>query len=230
MIANNRRLAWMELDAAIFTLYVISPRTRLKLLLTRTVVLAIPLVMVYAVAGWNSKSAVFAPVQLFRSVEDADSDVERSTLFRDLENYNLLATLRYNPFVGTGFGHPYSEEVKLDDISFFKEYRFLPHNSVLGLWGFCGVFGFTGLSVPLVVAVFLGARSYNRARSPDERVAASAVLAMVVIYLIQAWGDIGFSEKRSIFLVSAALAVAGRLAVSTGAWGAGPARLKEVPL
>ena len=85
------------------------------------------------------------------------------------------------------------------------------------------MFGFTGLSLALVVGMFLSARSYRWARSPDERVAAFTALAMVVIYLIQCWGDIGFSEKKSIFLVGAALAVAGRLAVSTGAWVARPA-------
>jgi hypothetical protein len=184
--------------------------------------MALPLVVVYVAVGWNSKSTLFAPVQLFRSVEDAGADVDRSTLFRDLENYNLLATMRYYPLVGTGFGRPYNEVVQLDDISFFKEYRFLPHNSVLGLWGFCGALGFTGLWVSLVVGIFFALRSYYWARIPEERVAAFAALGMVLIYQIQAWGDIGFSEKKSIFLVSAALAVAGQVAVSTGAWGTHP--------
>jgi hypothetical protein len=219
MIANNRRLAWVELAATIFALYVISRRTRLKVLVTRTVVLALPLILGYVAAGWNSKSPVFAPVQLFRSVEDADAEETRSTLFRDLENFDLIVTLRYNPLVGAGFGRPYNEAVTLDNISAFKEYRFLPHNSVLGLWGFCGVIGFTGLMMPLVVGLFFSARSYSWAHSSGERIAAFTALAFVVIYLIHAWGDIGFAERKSIFLVSTALAVAARLAVSTGAWG-----------
>ncbi len=95
----------------------------------------------------------------------------------------------------------------------------MPHNSILGLWAFTGVFGFTGLFLALSVCVFLAARSYRLARSPDERTAAFAAIAMVLIYEIQCWGDIGFSEGRSIFLVGAAIAVAGKLAVSTGAWG-----------
>src|SRR6202035_3033720 len=105
--------------------------------------------------------------RLFHSVEDAN--VDSSTLFREIENYNLLYTLRQNPFLGTGFGRPFVEAAQNYDISFFKEYHFLPHNSVLGLWAFAGVFGFTGLSVALVVGVFLSARSYYWARSPDDR-------------------------------------------------------------
>jgi hypothetical protein len=32
------------------------------------------------------------------------------------------------------------------------------------------------------------------------------------------WGDIGFSERKAIFLVGPALAIAAQLAVTTGAW------------
>jgi hypothetical protein len=75
--------------------------------------------------------------------------------------------------------------------------------------------------------VFLAARAYQRASSPDERVAAFTALAMVVIDEIQRWGDIGFSERRGIFLVRPALAIAGQLARSTGAWTLRPARTRD---
>jgi hypothetical protein len=94
----------------------------------------------------------------------------------------------------------------------------MPHNSVVGLWAFCGAFGFTGLALSLVVGVYLAARSYQSARSPEERIAANMVISVVLIYVIHCWGDIGFSERRSIFLVGPMLAMAGQLAVSTGAW------------
>ena len=144
--------------------------------------------------------------------------MDGSTLFRDLENYNLLYTLRASPIIGLGFGQQFAETVVTPDISFFKEYRYMPHNSVLGLWCFTGLLGFTGLFVAPVVGVLLAARSYRWARVPDERVAAFTALGMVLIYLIQCYGDIGFSERESIFIVGAALAVAGQLALSTGAW------------
>jgi hypothetical protein len=218
MVANNRRIVWVEVAATVCMFYVISRRTPLKRLLTRSVLLALPLVLAYVAVGWNSNGRLFAPVKIFRSVEDAN--VDASTLFRDVENYNLLYTLRVaNPFIGTGFGEPFAEIVTLPDISFFKEYHYTPHNSVLGLWGFVGVFGFTGLFLAPVVGVLLAARSYQRARVPDERVAALTALGMVLIYLIQCWGDIGFSERESIFLLGAALAVTGQLAHATGAWG-----------
>src|SRR5206468_8264485 len=114
------------------TYWIVSRRSKLKRLVVHALLAALPLIVGYVGAGWNSQSKVFAPVKVFRSV--SDSDVDASTLYRDLENYNLLATMRANPFVGTGFGHPFAEIVTLPDISFFKEYRYMPHNSVIGLW------------------------------------------------------------------------------------------------
>jgi len=70
----------------------------------------------------------------------------------------------------------------------------------------------------LIVGQLLAARSYRYAQSPEGRAAASAAMAGIAVYAIHCWGDIGFTEPKSIFLVGAALAVAGQLAVSTGAW------------
>jgi len=221
MVANSRRLVWVEVSTVVFALYAISPWTHVKRQCTRAVLLVLPLILAYGGVGWNSNSRLFAPVRLVRSIGDADLDA--STRYREIENYNLIYTLRANPWLGTGFGHPFTEAVKGDDISFFKEYRFLPHNSVLGLWGFGGMLGFTGLWATVVVGILLAARSYFRAQSPEGRVAAFAAIASVLIYVIHCWGDIGFAEKNSIFLVGSALAVAGRLAQPTSVWTARPA-------
>jgi O-antigen ligase len=127
--------------------------------------------------------------------------------------------VKEHALVGSGFGHPYKLVIAMPDISFFHEWRFMPHNSVLGLWAFTGWLGFTGLSMAVVVAVYLAARAYRAARLPVERTAAFTAIAAIVIYWVQCWGDIGFSERNGIFLVAPAIALAGRLVVSTGAWG-----------
>jgi O-antigen ligase/polysaccharide polymerase Wzy-like membrane protein len=221
IVVNNRRIAWVEVAASLCLLYVFSRRTPLKRFLTRSVLAALPVLLLYIAVGWNSHASIFTPIRVFRTV--GDSEIDGSTLFRDIENYNLVYTMMRNPIVGAGFGVPFDEHVTTPDISFFREYHFMPHNSVLGLWGFTGLFGFTGLSAALVVGVFLAARSYRLARAPGDRVAAFTALGMILIYMIQCYGDIGFSERLSIFLVGPALAVAGQLALSTGGWGARPA-------
>jgi hypothetical protein len=217
MVANNRRLAWVELAASVLALYMVSRRTPLKRFITQSVLIAVPVLLVYVTAGWNSKAKIFSPVKIFRSV--GDGQVDGSTLYRDLENFNLIQMLKENPIIGSGFGHPYKIVVTMPDISFFKEWRYMPHNSVLGLWAFTGWIGFTCISVAAIVTVFLAARAYQASRTHGERAAAFTALATVLIYYVQCWGDIGFSERNGIFLVGPAIAVATRLAVSTGAWG-----------
>jgi hypothetical protein len=226
MVANDRRLVWVQVLLAMLTYWLMSHRSPFKRLFVRGFLLALPVLLVYVAVGWSSQSKIFAPVQTLRSV--GDSEVDASTLYRDLENYNLFATMRYNVLAGSGFGHPFVEEVKLPDISFFEEYRFMPHNSVLGLWAFCGPTGFTGITAALLVAVFLAARSYQGATVPDQRVAAVMTIAMIVIYMVHCWGDIGFSERRSVYLVGPALAMAGQLALSTGGWRIRPAKPRSV--
>ena len=221
MVANNRRLAWVQLGLSMVTLLAINPRSRPTRALMRAVVYGMPLILLYGAAGWSSSSPVFAPVRTVRSLGDAN--VDRSTFYRDTENFNLVYTFYENRLLGSGFGHPFEQAVNLDDISRdFKEWRFLPHNSILGLLAFAGVFGFCGLWLAPLVGIFLAARSYRHATLPEHRMAASVAMASVLVYTVHCWGDIGFTEPRSIFLVGAGLAVAGQLAVSTGAWPGRP--------
>jgi hypothetical protein len=217
LIANNRRLAWVQVTLSLAVLLGLNPTGRASRAIARTVVYAMPLILVYFGVGWSSGSKVFAPVRMVRSM--GDSDVDRSTLYRDAENYNLVYTFRQNPILGTGFGHPFELAVQLDDISYaFKEWRYLPHNSVLGLWAFTGVVGFTGLWAVFGVALTLGARSYRFARLPQHRTAIACAIGAILVYFIHCWGDIGYTEYRSIFLVGAALGIIGQMAVVTGAW------------
>jgi O-antigen ligase len=215
---NNRRLVWVQLAAGLGIALLVSRRSPMKRLLGKLALLMLPLIVIYIGAGWNSQSRIFAPISMFRSV--SDGQVNSSTLYRDLENYNLMMTMRLSPVTGVGFGQQFTEIVTLPDISFFKEYRYMPHNSILGLWAFTGPVGFAGIWITVVVAVFMASRSYRFARTPEERTAAVMVLSMIVIYLAQCWGDIGFSERRTIVLVGPAIAMAGQLAFATGAWRA----------
>jgi hypothetical protein len=218
MIANNRRLVWVEIVAAMLLLWVVSRRTVLKRFAANAVLLAMPLIVIYIAIGWEAPpgSKIFAPVQTFKSVDDQK---DSSTLYRDLENYNLIATMRENPIVPIGFGQPFMLKVRMDDISFFREFQFMPHNSLLGLWAFTGVLGFSGLWLVMSIAVFLAARSYHYATTAETRMTSYVVMATLLIYAIQCWGDIGFSEGRGIYIVGTALAIAGQVAKSTGAWG-----------
>jgi hypothetical protein len=220
LIANDRRLAWVQLMVGIGLALIMNPRSWMSRKLIRGTVLASPVLAVYIVAGWNLPPRVFRPVHTLKSmvsIERLDGTVDRSTLFRDVENYNLIYTFQQHPF-GLGFGHPFLTPVANDDMSGFVEYQYLPHNSLLGLMGFAGGLGFLGLFAPLVVALFLAARGQRLTKRPEEAMAAAVAVGNIAAYLMHIWGDIGFTESTSIFTVGASYAIAGQVAVSSGAW------------
>jgi len=216
MWGNNRRLVWAQFGIGCAILLLMNLRGRVTRILVRSTVYLLPVILVYCAVGWSSGSKIFAPVRTIRSM--VDSNVDRSTFYRDGENYNLVYTFKTNPVIGTGFGHPFELAVPLDDISTFKEWRYMPHNSILGLWAFTGMLGFTGLFWAPVCAMMLAARSYRMTRSPNERIAAIVAMGSIAAYFLHCWGDIGFTEQKSLFLVGVAIAVAGQLAMTSGAW------------
>jgi hypothetical protein len=225
MVANGRRLAWVELAAGVATVIALTPWSPAKRASVRALVAGSPLFLAYSILGWNSGSALFRPVQTLRSVVDSKADP--STLWRDLENYNLFYTLRHHPLLGTGYGHGYVETISLPDVSSaYALYRFLPHNSILGLWAYGGLVGFTMLWTMVVVGLFLAARAYQYAVTVDDRTAALAAVSIIVVYLVYCYGDLGLGTWTSVFTVAAAFAVAGKLAVATGAW---PSRQRARP-
>jgi O-antigen ligase len=227
MLVNNRRLAYVELAAALLVLFLVVPPSRLKRAALRAALVSLPVVALYAAAGWSSNAPVFRPVQTIRTVVDSDSD--RSSQTRDIENFNLFVTFKQHPLLGTGFGHEYVEYVAADTIAHtFPQYRYIPHNSLLGLWAFAGTVGFAAIWMPLAVAVFLALRSHDRARRPLDRAAALAVIATVVAFMGQAYGDMGLQSWEGSFLLALALSVAAQLAAAVGAWPAPSTALARV--
>ena len=224
MIANSRRIVWVELAAGLAVVFGLTPWTRAKRAIARAAVVASPLAVVYAVLGWSATSGFFGPVHTIRTLVDSDTD--GSTTWRDWENYDLVYTIRHNPLFGVGYGHGYVEYVKLPDVS--REYaleRFAPHNSILGLWAYGGVLGFAALWTLLVAGIFFGARAYRNAERAHDRAALLAAIVAIVVYVVHCYGDMGLGTWVGVFTVAPALAIVGQLAVTTNAW---PARLHPV--
>ena len=136
--------------------------------------------------------------------------------------------MKQTPLFGTGYGHGYIETIKLPDISgAYALYRYVPHNSILGLWAYGGFVGFTALWLMLVVGVFFAARSYRFATKPADRTVLLSCLVAIVIYLTHCYGDMGLGTWTAVFTIGPALAFASKLAVTTGAWGGGPSQTES---
>lgn len=228
MLANARRLAWVEVGLGALVILWLARWSRVKRWIARSVVVALPAIMLYVAAGWGSSARIFEPVRTIRSVVDSGSDA--STAWRDLENYDLYATFRRHPLLGKGYGHGYDEVIRLPDISgAFALYRHIPHNSILGLFAFAGLAGFTVIWMFVPIGIFLAVRSYRMATEPRDRIAALAAVATIVTYLVHVYGDMGLGTWTSVFTVGPALGLVAKVATAVGAWPARRAASRAAP-
>lgn len=217
MIANNRRLVWVHVALSLLVLWFVTPDNAFKRRVRRAVYVAIPLVTVYCIAGWHSEyGSMFKPVRILRSVVEPQTD--DSSLWRELENYNLLVTIKQSPVFGYGYGRKFIEALPLPAVDYSLEY-YCPHNSLLGLWAFAGLIGYTAITLMWGAGVYFAMRAYYATKVATDRVAAVISIGAVVAYMVQAFGDIGLGSFTGVYIIAPALAVAGKLAVATGAWG-----------
>ncbi len=217
MIANSRRMVWVQIILVFATLYLATPVNAMKRKVKRFTLYSSPLIVAYIAAGWSSSAGIFAPVKTIRSVVDSESD--HSTLWRDIENYNLAVTIKQNPVFGTGYGHPFWEVIPLPAVGYPLE-PFIPHNSVLGLWCYTGYIGFTAMTLLWVASVYFAMRAYHHTTEALDRTAALVSLGAILVYWVQCYGDMGLGAWTGVFTVAPAIAIAGKLSVSTGAWSA----------
>ena len=212
---NNRRLAFVSLGAAPLVIYLALKPSKRKRRVTWALAIAVPAMIGYVLIGSEivSPSPFLKPAKLVVSVMDQK---DNSSISRDIENENLIYTLRQDPVVTMGFGHEYQNSPNnpaVDLTLLFANFRLIAHNGVLWIWSVAGVFGFTLLWMVYPLASTLALRGYRAAQSPLERSAALASLAAVVVCVIQIWGDQGFNSYMTLVTFGVAFAVSTRLAV-----------------
>lgn len=215
IILNNRRLAFVSLAIAPFVMYLALDPSKRKRRITAALLVLAPLLAGYIFVGSEAEtsSPVWKPAKSIVSVLDQK---DASSQSRDVENENLIYTLRQSPVMFRGFGHEYDSSpnnppVDLSDT--FKNFRLIAHNGVLWLWSIAGVLGFALIWFIYPLAGTMAMRGYRAAGSPLERSAALAALGMVAVVVIQIWGDQGLSSYMTLLTFGVAFAVASRLAV-----------------
>jgi hypothetical protein len=214
---NNRRLAWASLGFSLVVVYAFLPRGKVKRKINWGLVGVSPVVLTYVVAGWGRPEAIFKPLRSFSTMT---TEEDASTLARNAENKGLLATLTRGSWIsGTGWGQEYVEiDSTFSIAAYYKEWRYVPHNSIIGALAFTGVIGFSCLWLVFPVSVFLNSRTWRIAQNPTERIASLTAITQVVICSNQMFGDMGLQSPTTLFMAASGFAVAGRLSASSGAW------------
>ncbi|MBI4818120.1 MAG: O-antigen ligase family protein [Deltaproteobacteria bacterium] len=211
MAANNRRLAYVALAACVASSFPLwRPAVRRFLWIASAI--ATPVLALYLALGWSSGSRFFRPAYSIRTMISSE---DTSTETREIENYNLTTTALARPILGQGLGHPYDERVVAYSIEAnFEQYRFIAHNSVLWLLSVGGLIGFLGIWIIVPLTSLYAWRAYRRARSGSDRVSAVFSHSIVVLYLAQAYGDIGMQSWLPTLVLGAALGMVGNLMAS----------------
>jgi hypothetical protein len=214
---NNRRLAWLSLLVGMGIVYVMLPKGKARRRVNVLLAVAAPLAAIYVAVGWGRSEGIFKPVHAISTMMGEHEDSSSET--RNIENYNLIMTLKSNPILGSGWGHEYEEvSVAYSIKEFFEQYRYIPHNSVLGVLAFTGLAGFTGIWQVFPVATFFLAHTHRTTNDPRVRMVAQSALVGLVVFVLQMWGDMGMGTITSDVLFAASLAVAMRLPVLAGTW------------
>ncbi|MET0147158.1 MAG: O-antigen ligase family protein [Ilumatobacteraceae bacterium] len=201
----QRRAAMVALFAGIIVLVVVLYHRRRKAFWFFTPTVAV-LGIGFIGATWNASGGlglastavktVLFPGQLAES--DAGSD-----MYRQIETFDLWATIRASPFTGLGFGQKFHAPIGLPDLSFFEFYEYIPHNSVLWIWVKMGVFGFVTMLYLMARAVQLGIRSALNIRSEEQAVTVLVGLTYVIMFIVFAYVDIAWGSRSTVFLALA---------------------------
>jgi len=213
---NTRRLAWVSLAMGLIVFFLLMPPGSAKRRANRALFAILPIVGLYVAIGWGRTERIFKPLQSFYTIT---SQEDSSTKSRNVENLGLIHTASTGPLMGTGWGHEYlnvSDKYALGQ--WFKLWRYIPHNSVLGLFAFMGLLGFYGYWLTFPTGMFLNARLARMGNTPLARQLGLIGAVQMVVCVNQYFGDMGMFSYKVVYVMSTSFAIALRTPILAGAW------------
>jgi hypothetical protein len=201
-VLDERRAAFVGLAAGfiVFTIVLFFRRRRAFLVL-------VPIVLVlfigYSAVFWNATGGVGFGARAVKTVFSPNEVSQRdsaSDIYRAIENYDLVSTIRAEKLTGVGFGKPFFQPAPLPDISFFVFFQYIPHNSVLWVWLKVGFVGFVSLLFVAAAVLRAGTRASLQVQSGDALAVTLSALAFVVMFFVFAYVDIAWDGRTCVFL------------------------------
>jgi hypothetical protein len=201
---GKRRAAYASLFMSFAGYLILMPRKEL-LRISKFIVPGLILLTVYTVVFWNSKGGIAGPLQQIKSgfdiSEEGNTEVVRdrdylSNLYRKIENYDLLFTIRNAAAIGIGFGTKYEQPLYLVPLNFeLRNYE--AHNSVLWLMVKGGATGFFLFWIFMNSLAFKGASLFFRLRDPYLKTVLALSVVSVIILVTAAFYDLHFVWYRN---------------------------------
>jgi hypothetical protein len=201
-MATQRRAAFLALGVACLLLAYVLLKERpyaFWLIVPPLLLLGVAYIAVY----WNAGGALGKPAQAIKSViapGQLNLRDQMSNVYRVLENINVRQTIRAAPLTGFGFGHPFLLVLPLPDISFFRYWQYLPHNSILWIWIKMGVGGFVAMLYLVGLSIMTAVRTWwQMPRNELSAIALTAVLYLIMHFLY-AYVDISWDIQSMLYV------------------------------
>jgi O-antigen ligase len=207
-VVSERRAAAIGLAVALILVAAVLGLVKPKRLLIIAPILLV-LIVGYLGAFWRSEEPIGFPAQAIKSViapGDTSEKDRSSDVYRAIENYDIMYTIKSKPITGLGFGHAFYQPIQLPSISFFVFYQYIPHNSILWIWIKLGIGGFVAMLFLFGSAVRNGIRSVLGMRPGPDLIVTVLATGYIVMYLVFAYVDIAW-DPRSMICAAVAMAI-----------------------
>ncbi len=167
--------------------------------------------LVYVGAFYNSTATIAKPVQLIKSLyAPSDPRDASSNQYRDVEQYDVMTTIRHNPILGIGFGNRYEQPLPLVPIEFPLR-DWIPHNEILWIWVKMGTLGFIIFWLFIGTTLVQGSLILRKLRDPYYQALAATTLAFLLMQIIIAYADLQLTFYRNMIYLGAMLGILVRL-------------------
>jgi hypothetical protein len=200
LAANHRRAGFLTLGIILGLLVLMLYRENRKLFwaIAPTGCVAF---MVYLAAFWNNGGGLGSMARAVRSVIGQPSVRDASSnMYRDLENINIMYTIKTAPFQGVGFGQKFHIIVPMADISTFEWWEYITHNSIMWIWMQVGVLGFFIMLVLIGLTMVLGGRLIMTMPRGFLRMTAVGATLYVLSHFVFAYVDMSWDISSMVFV------------------------------
>ncbi len=207
MFVMHRRAGLVALDGGVALLCLVLVREKLRTFLIVVPLGLLALGLVIAVT-WNSPGSTGELARSYRAAvgsSDISARDASSNLYRVREELNIRLNIKGDPVIGRGFGRPYTFYVPVADLSAdWPLWSSVPHNSVLWIWMDAGILGFTALAM-LFAASICRSMQILRVVATPLKPYAFAFGAMIFMFFMYSWVDLGMITPRTLVLFGVAL-------------------------
>ncbi|MBF6599308.1 MAG: O-antigen ligase family protein [Dehalococcoidia bacterium] len=221
MLVMRRRAGLVALDGGIIVLCLVLIREKLRTFLVLVPLGLLAMGLVIAVT-WNNTGSTGELARSYRSAVGSGQVSARdasSNSYRKREELNIRLNIQGDPVIGLGMGRPYRFYVPVADLSAnWPLWDSVPHNSVLWIWMDAGILGFGALTM-LFAASICRSMQVLRAISTPMKPYAFAFGAIIFMFIMYSWVDLGMITPRTLTLFALALggiAALGHIAAAEG--------------